>query len=314
MKILAVDDDPVVLELLQVVLKQEGHSKIVVAESGPAALDILARDDEGFDVLVLDIAMPDMDGVVLCSEIRKLESYSDTPIIMLTAHSDSRSIESAFGAGANDYITKPFDIKGIGFRLQVAERMMAESRITLDINAMETGEDAEEGLHAFRIDNAVCLQGVKQHTDEFSLGNYLSTMEKYRVEETSVFAAQIRSFDTLYRTCTDHELGIVLTEVWNSISAAADNTRLLGTYVGSGTYILITACSIQEEWIGLEPMIKTNLATSESLKAARLGCPVSVALGRPFRPNASRTKRVKPTFDRARQLLQKRLDMDAASG
>jgi len=314
MRILAVDDDPVVLDLLKVILKQEGHDEVVVAGSGPAALDILVRDDSGFDVLVLDIAMPGMDGVVLCREIRKLRYYADTPIIMLTAHSDSRSIESAFGAGANDYITKPFDIKGIGIRLQIAERMMAENRITLDINALQSKLDGPEGQHCFALEDAVCLRGVKQHTDVFSLGNYLSTMERYRVDETSVFAGQIQSFDALYRSCTEQELATVLSEVWNSISAAADNTRLLGSYVGSGTFILIAACSIQDEWLGLEPTIKTILAASPSLKKASLGCPVAVVLGRPFRPNASKTKRVKPTFDRARQLLQKRLEMDAASG
>ncbi|MGC1504478.1 MAG: response regulator [Sulfitobacter sp.] len=314
MKILVVDDDPVILEILQVVLRQEGHEKVVVAQSGVAALDILARDDERFDVLVLDIAMPGMDGVALCSAIRKLAPYTRTPIIMLTAKSDGRSIESAFGAGANDYITKPFDIKGIGFRLQVAERMMTESRVTLNIKERHSELGDVEGMHGFEIDGSVCLQGVKQHTDEFSLGNYLSTMEKYRVDETSVFAAQIRSFDILYRTCTGQELAVILTEVWNSIASAADNSRLLGTYVGSGTFILITACTIQEDWLGLEPMIGESLAGSVSLKQASFGCPVKVALGRPFRPNASKTKRVKPTFDRARQLLQKRLEMDAASG
>lgn len=314
MRILAVDDDPIVLDLLSVVLKQQGHDDVVVAASGRAALEILDRDEGRFDVLVLDIAMPEMDGVTLCRKVRQLPLYVDTPIIMLTAQSDRRSIESAFGAGANDYIAKPFDVKGIGIRLQIAQRMMAEHRIILDVKDLPAGQEGTEGEHGFGLDEAVCLRGVRQHTDEFSLGNYLSTMERYRVDETSVFAGQILLFDTLYRTCTDEELAIVLSEVWNSISAAADNSRLLGTYVGSGTFIMIAACSIQDEWLALEPTIKAHLAKSERLQQARLGCPVAVALGRPFRPNASKTKRVKPTFDRARQLLQKRLETDAASG
>lgn len=314
MRVLAVDDDPVILDLLQMILRQEGHDTVVVARSGAAALDILARPDERFDVLVLDITMPEMDGVALCAKIRNLSNYSHTPIIMLTAMSDSRSIESAFSAGANDYITKPFDVKGIGVRLQIAQRMMGENRKIIGANPTVSNTGEAAGEHGFALEDPALLCGVTQHTDEFSLGNYLSTMEKHQVEATSVFAAHIRSFDTLYKSCTNSELAAVLRESWIAVASAADHSRFLGTYVGSGTFILITTSNIQDEWQGLELMIEANLACSAPLKQANLTSSVNVVLGRPFRPNASKTKRVKPTFDRARLLLQKRLDMDADAG
>ncbi|WP_281993406.1 response regulator [Sulfitobacter geojensis] len=313
MRVLAVDDDPVILDLLQVILRQEGHETVVV-RSGSAALDLLARSDERFDVLVLDITMPEMDGVELCGRIRNLPLYAHSPIIMLTAMSDSHSIETAFSAGANDYITKPFDVKGIGPRLQVAERMMAENRKALDVGPMVPNPLEMKGEHDIAFEDAALINGVNHHTDEFSLGNYLSTMEKHRVEQSSVFAAHICAFDRLYENCTKQELQVILKETWIAIAAAADHARFLGAYVGSGNFILITTSEIQDEWNGLELLIEANLACSEPLKKANLTSSVRVLLGRPFRPNASKTKRVKPTFDRARLLLQKRLEMESDAG
>jgi len=63
MKILVVDDDPVILDLLPTVLRQEGHQDISAATSGVGALDILSRSHDAFDVLVLDIMMTEMDGI-----------------------------------------------------------------------------------------------------------------------------------------------------------------------------------------------------------------------------------------------------------
>lgn len=73
--ILIVDDDPMVLDLISLVLYQDGDNSISVAASGEAALDALRYSEERFEILVLDIEMPDMNGVELCANIRKIQEY-----------------------------------------------------------------------------------------------------------------------------------------------------------------------------------------------------------------------------------------------
>jgi DNA-binding response OmpR family regulator len=310
MRILTVDDDPIVLDLLQMILKQDGHASVVSARSSASALYVLRQTEDPFDVLLLDIAMPGMDGVALCRVIRKIPGYSSTPIIMLTAKSDGPSIESAFSAGANDYITKPFDVKAISSRIEVARRAMGGGFEADEFDERSPSLIGSAGLNDFTHED---FSALHQHTDLFSLGNYLSTMERNRVDETSVFAAQILTFEELEKKCTRKEMVMLVTEVWNAISSSASSPKLLGAYVGSGTFICITSSDVQASWCAMEAEIEAKLDCSVRLKAKCLRSEVSVTLGRPFRPNASKTKRVKTTFERARLLLDKRLQMDAAA-
>ncbi|WP_417837698.1 response regulator, partial [Thalassospira tepidiphila] len=131
MRILIVDDDPLIRDLVHTVLRQDKTNEVVVAASGPAALDILHHEDELFEMLMLDIEMPEMDGIELCRSIRKLPDYKTTAIVMLTRKSGLSDIEGAFAAGATDYITKPFDVKDIQPRLRIAQRKMRDDCLTV---------------------------------------------------------------------------------------------------------------------------------------------------------------------------------------
>ncbi len=85
--------------------------------SGPQALKAL--EEETFDLVVLDIMMPEMDGIEVLKEIRKRYSLSDLPVIMATAKTESADMVKAFEAGANDYVTKPIDLWVLLARIQV---------------------------------------------------------------------------------------------------------------------------------------------------------------------------------------------------
>lgn len=102
-KILLVDDEQRMLDLVGLYLEPHGH-KIVKATSGERALDIVA--DEPVDLVILDIMMPDMDGWEVCKELRL---FSDVPVIMLTARDDKADVVKGLRTGADDYLTKPFD-------------------------------------------------------------------------------------------------------------------------------------------------------------------------------------------------------------
>ncbi|WP_224825905.1 PleD family two-component system response regulator [Cognatishimia sp. MH4019] len=121
MRILAVDDDPIILDLLTVALSTFGYDDIVTAQNGAEAIEILQSDQGLFDTLLYDIQMPVMDGIELVYRTRALLRYSDVPILMLTAMSEKTYIDRAFLAGATDYITKPFDTMELQARLKVSD-------------------------------------------------------------------------------------------------------------------------------------------------------------------------------------------------
>ena len=103
--ILVVDDQPQNLRLLDAVLQPRGY-RVVLAESGEEALEVLRR--EPADIVLLDILMPGMDGYEVCRRIRENEATAFVPVVMITA-SDTAQKVRAIEAGADDFVTKPFD-------------------------------------------------------------------------------------------------------------------------------------------------------------------------------------------------------------
>ena len=105
-KILLVDDEKQLLVLLKEVFIKEGFNEIYEAENGIDA--ILSAKENNPDLIILDVNMPDIDGYKVCQRIR---SFSLCPIIFLTAKSEDEEKIQGLEAGADDYVTKPFNIK-----------------------------------------------------------------------------------------------------------------------------------------------------------------------------------------------------------
>ena len=103
-RILLVDDEEDILEFLSYNLIKEGF-KIKTASNGKSALKILEKFNP--DLIILDVMMPEMDGIEVCESIRKNEKNDDVLILFLTARSEDYSELAGFSAGADDYITKP---------------------------------------------------------------------------------------------------------------------------------------------------------------------------------------------------------------
>ncbi|WP_226779150.1 response regulator [Oceaniglobus trochenteri] len=120
MKILAVDDDDSVLQILRVIAERAGYSEIVTVTNAGSALEQIIAAQTPFECILLDIQMPVMDGVELCDLIRRIPDYHDCPIIMITAMSDQQYVDQAFAAGATDFVTKPFDVHSLVARLTAA--------------------------------------------------------------------------------------------------------------------------------------------------------------------------------------------------
>lgn len=105
-KILAVDDQLTIRELLHVILTNHGH-EVVLAEDG---IDGLAKaKNQYFDLIISDINMPKMDGISLVAKVRQLEHLKYVPILMLTTESSADKKTNARVMGASGWLTKPFD-------------------------------------------------------------------------------------------------------------------------------------------------------------------------------------------------------------
>ncbi|PVA06194.1 response regulator transcription factor [Thalassorhabdomicrobium marinisediminis] len=120
MRILAVDDDPVILKILSLSFAQFGYEDVRFASSGEEALEMIEAAAEPFDVLLFDIMLPGISGVELCRTVRAQDAYRATPIVMITASRAHDIMEQAFHAGATDFVNKPFDGLELGSRIKLA--------------------------------------------------------------------------------------------------------------------------------------------------------------------------------------------------
>ena len=110
LRVLAVDDNPANLQMIEQMLLYLGVM-VTAVQSGRAALDQLRADPKAFDLVLLDVQMPDMDGLTVTREIRCDERLSGLPIIALTAGVSPAECQTALGAGMNNFLGKPVDIR-----------------------------------------------------------------------------------------------------------------------------------------------------------------------------------------------------------
>ena len=119
MKILLVDDEKDILEFLSYNLKKAGYN-VFTANNGIDALKIAKKVKP--DLIVLDVMMPQMNGIQVCEEIRSDKLLQDTFVLFLTARSEEYSELAGFGVGADDYVTKPIKPKLLISRIQAILR------------------------------------------------------------------------------------------------------------------------------------------------------------------------------------------------
>lgn len=106
-KVLVVDDDEVMRSAIKRLLETEGY-EVVLAEDGLELSKIL--ENSNFDLIMLDVNLPWVDGYELCSLIRAHSVLKSVPVIMVSAHKKKEDIERGFAAGCTDYVTKPFEV------------------------------------------------------------------------------------------------------------------------------------------------------------------------------------------------------------
>ncbi|MBP5242322.1 MAG: response regulator transcription factor [Clostridia bacterium] len=128
--ILVVEDDKPIRNLITMTLEANGY-KFLSAQNGETAITQAASFNPA--IILLDLGLPDMDGVDV---IKKIRSWSETPIIVISARTEDRDKISALDAGADDYLTKPFSVDELLARLRVTQRRIALSENKLSGEAV----------------------------------------------------------------------------------------------------------------------------------------------------------------------------------
>lgn len=145
-KILVVDDDPAISEMLTIVLESEGFEPIAIMDGNEA---VEAAQREQPDLILLDLMLPGMNGVDICRIIRQ---DSTVPIVMLTAKTDTVDVVLGLESGADDYITKPFKPKELVARIRARLRhtdaapseMIEVGDLSIDVPEHTVKRDGEE--------------------------------------------------------------------------------------------------------------------------------------------------------------------------
>jgi DNA-binding response OmpR family regulator len=163
--ILAVDDDPEVLETLGRVLQREAY-EVGLARSGMDALVQLEKRIPA--VMILDIMMPGMDGVTLCRQLRRDARYSALPILFLTAKGSTEDVVNGLDAGGDDYVVKPFELSELRARIHALLRR--------SVREVATGTILQ--LHDLKLDSdtyqvAIKGQRIQLTSTEHRLLRYL---------------------------------------------------------------------------------------------------------------------------------------------
>ncbi|MCI1946324.1 response regulator transcription factor [Clostridium sp. MT-14] len=176
-RILAIDDEEGILEIIKAALSREGHEVTAVSNFS----NFTVEKCQDYDLILLDIMMPDMDGFTLCRKIRDLV---DCPIIFLTAKTSEEDIIKGLGLGGDDYITKPF---GIGeLRSRVAAHLRREHREKHNSFALGKIKFKMSAKEVYVKDKLVPLTKGEYEISEFLALNHGQVFSREKIYE-SVF-------------------------------------------------------------------------------------------------------------------------------
>lgn len=185
MSLLLVDDSEETRQLLQMVLHKAGYGPIIMAESGRRALEQLGITGRQMapcdpDVILMDLMMPDIDGLEACRQIRSLERLEYTPIIMITAKTDTADLQAAYTAGVTDFLRKPIApvelVARVSTALSLKQELDARKAREQELQAKSDElERAYQELKSLRGLVAICAKCKRVRSD----GTYRKRIEDY---------------------------------------------------------------------------------------------------------------------------------------
>lgn len=224
---LIVEDEPRIRELVALHLRLEGLACVEVG-NGDDALRV-ARE-ERFDLIVLDLMLPGLDGVTVCRAIRRESPNADTPVLMLTARSDESDKVLGLESGADDYLTKPFGIRELVARARALLRRAGATRAALEPDHAEIITVAGLSIDPARRQVRVGDRKVDLTALEFDLLHLLAS-RRGLVFSREMLLERVWKGD---RHVTERSVDTLIKRIRKKVEPDPENPRFVLTVWGAG--------------------------------------------------------------------------------
>lgn len=316
MKIIAVDDDQISLDLLHECLAEGGYEHVTLMTSPMDVLTTISETAIAYDCILLDVDMPGKDGIQLCAEIRAHPGYRSTPIIMITKHKDHNSVERAFANGATDYVTKPFEFFEVLARIRIARLLVQERQAAMDSYvAIQQGAVTTSGLATPKSSyrkNCGADACPSETTGEqiMSLSvfqNYVERATQTEDCEVSLTAVKVTHIDEIFENTTATEFVDFLHTVAVSISMELLPTNVFLTHAGNGLFLCAGINEGSRSVAEIERAIKHRLQSVTLPDVCSTQVPVGIVVGHPLTLKPT----VKLNFNRASKAAIARMERRA---
>lgn len=273
MKILVVDDDPFILQLIKLTLASAGYTDVTFLEDAGQAVPIILRATPAFDCMLIDMRMPGVTGEALCSWVRTLPEHKDTPILMVTALSEKADIDVAFAAGASDYITKPIVASNFIARIDQVRRQMEKRDLQ---KSKQGGIQTEPAPGRIDFYQPQWLGGIEGEIEIDALEKYIFQLSKSGSLRLEAFSFAIKDASKLHRSCTPDDFTFILQRVGMAISQCLQAPQFFLSYAGYGAFTGIAQKAVHSatSWRETETDVQGKLENLQ-LPSSR-GSPVSV--------------------------------------
>lgn len=272
--VLVVDDDPVTREMLSGSLRGQGHT-VTTAVDGRAALDLVRS--ERFDVVLLDVLMPEMDGYAVLEQMKGDEGLRHIPVVMVTSVDDLDSAVRCIELGADDYLSKPIDPVLLTARVNAGlnkKRLHDLERAHLEeVARLNTQLEARvEEQMAELVRTGELKRFLPHQVAEGLLAGELSAADGFERRRVTLLFADMVGFTDLSDTLEPEELSEVLNEYLREMTAVAVAHRgTLDNYIGDGLMVLFGAPTPDDEstqaWAAVEAAFGM-IARADELTAA----------------------------------------------
>ncbi len=308
LRILAIDDDPLVLDLVKIIAQNASICHFTSASSAEAALAMLDDPNVTFHYLLIDIRMLDMDGIELCQRVRTLQRYRSTPITMLTAVHDIKHMSEAFRAGANDYITKPFDVADLEVRMRSAQnRHKSATNAHLATENLAAIKPQQLPPNNFEQASRPRRDRRNPLVSELVLSTYLSRLPEKALSGIGVFAVAIDRIEAIPATVLMRWRTELRVDLAAATALAFGSDLAVMAYTQDNDLLVVTHSVSQLVVVQIERDIERYLRSRWSDAGYGFAEKIVVSVGGPVQISGAKDDRKTYATDRALMLAEDRI-------